>query len=328
MTRTFRRTASLGAALVVACGVAATARADGLPVLGVNAGPGGVAAAAGDVRYVTLPAVGGTVVAQVERRDGLVPRSRFLHGTFVIPVVAYDGSSGGISADGRTLVLIRPRPAFPRARTTFAILDARRLRVRTLVTLRGDFSFDAISPDGGSVYLIQYVDPTDPTRYAVRAYDIRARRLLVAPVVDPHERGEAMRGFPITRQTSPDGRWAYTLYDGSGKAPFVHALDTGGRTAVCIDMDRLAGRRDLYNLRLAVTGDGRSLTVLSRQGPVAVVDTRTFRVGGPPPPATAESGSAWPLAGASSAAALLAAALALALRRRRRPARLAVERTV
>jgi hypothetical protein len=171
------------------------------------------------------------------------------------------------------------------------------------------------------------VDPTDPTRYAVRSYDVPARHLLVGPVVDPNERGEAMRGFPITRLASPDGRWAYTLYDGSGKAPFVHALDTRGRRAVCIDMDLLAGRRDLYNLRLAVTADGTSLTVLAQRGPVAVVDTRTFRVSGPPQAATAsEDGTPWRLAGAVSTAGLLAAGVALALRRRRRPGQVAVQR--
>jgi hypothetical protein len=68
--------------------------------------------------------------------------------------------------------------------------------------------------------------------------------------VDPREPDEDMRGYPITRASSPDGRWAYTLYDGAGKHPFVHALDTQGRTAACIDLDGLAGRDDLYELRL------------------------------------------------------------------------------
>ena len=46
-----------------------------------------------------------------------------------------------------------------------------------------------------------------------------------------------MRGQPLTRATSPDGRWAYTLYDGAGKEPFIHALDTSTRSARCIDLD-------------------------------------------------------------------------------------------
>ena len=38
------------------------------------------------------------------------------------------------------------------------------------------------------MYLIQYKNPNDPTRYAVRAYDLVRGRLLHAPVVDPRKR--------------------------------------------------------------------------------------------------------------------------------------------
>jgi MprA protease rhombosortase-interaction domain-containing protein len=186
--------------------------------------------------------------------------------------------------------------------------------------LRGDFSFDAISPDGDSLYLIQYTSAKDPSRYAVRAYDLAADRLLAAPVVDPRERGEAMRGSPITRYTSRDGRWAYTLYDGAGTEPFVHALDTVDRQARCIDLPMLEGRRDLYTLRLTGGGSG-GLRVVKHDRTLALVDTRTFRATVPAPPAPATSGVPWLLVGGSSAAALLLAGLlAFALRRRRRSA--------
>src|SRR2546421_11649368 len=213
-------------ALTTTCFWPAAAQADGLPVLGVDTSPSGVAALQAPLRYVALGSGSSTVVARIERNGGRVPGSVALRGRFAIPAVAFDGSAGGLSADGRTLVLLRPRLRFPQRRTTFAILDARRLRVRTTVTLRGDFSFDAISPDGSRLYLIQYLSPRDVNRYSVRTYDVATERLLVRPVVDPSERGPAMRGYPLTRATSPDGRWAYTLYDGAGTHPFVHALDT------------------------------------------------------------------------------------------------------
>ncbi len=89
----------------------------------------------------------------------------------MIPAVALDGSPGGLSADGTTLVLIQPRKRFPQRETHLAILDAQSLVLRERLTLRGDFSFDAISPDGSHIYLIQYLSPRDPTEYAVRAYD-------------------------------------------------------------------------------------------------------------------------------------------------------------
>ena len=67
---------------------------------------------------------------------------------------------------------------------------------------------------------------------------MRARRLFQEPVVDPSEPDEDMSGVPVSRVSDADGRWAYTLYD-SAKHPFVHALDTERRTAVCIDLDDL-----------------------------------------------------------------------------------------
>ena len=151
------------------------------------------------------------------------------------------------------------------------------------MTLEGDFSYDALSPEGRSLYLIEYTSRTDPTRYRVRLYDVPSEQLLPEPVVDPREPDERMRGYPITRATSPDGRWEYTLYDGAGHAPFVHALDTVGRTAVCIDLDALSERADLdlYELRLAVGEDGRAVNVTGKSEPLALIDARTFQVSEP-----------------------------------------------
>jgi hypothetical protein len=263
-------------AAAVACG---TARADGLPVVGVDSGPEGVAEPDGEVRYVALPAGRDTLAVSIEQDGGRVLASRLLRGRLAVPLVAFDGSAGGLSADGGTLVLIRPRAQFPRQQTGFSVLDAGRLRVRDAFALRGDFSFDALSPDGRWLYLIEYLSPTDPNRYAVRLYDLAAGRLEPEPIVDPEEAAEPMRGYPITRATSPGGRWAYTLYDGAGEHPFVHALDTVGRAAVCIDLDLLAGRDDLYELRLAVSGDGATLEVRDGDAALAVVDTGSFAVG-------------------------------------------------
>ncbi|HEY3190613.1 MAG TPA: hypothetical protein VGJ70_24190, partial [Solirubrobacteraceae bacterium] len=256
--------------LVLVLVPAAPARADGLPVLGVDAGLTGVAG--GGLRYVTLGAgARSTTVAAVRREGGQVLNAAALRGAFTIPAVALDGSPSGLSADGRTLVLIRPRARFPQRRTVLALLDVPSLRVRRILRLRGDYSFDAIAPDGRALYLIQYVSRSDPTRYLVRAYDVRAGRLVAAPVVDPSERGEKMRGLPLSRATSADGRSAYTLYDGGGGEPFIHALDTRARTAVCVDLPQLAGRGDLSSLRLVRR---RGLTVMSRRGPVVQVNTR------------------------------------------------------
>ena len=56
---------------------------------------------------------------------------------------------------------------------------------------------------------------------------------------------EQMGGLPMTRAFSRDGRWAYTLY-GGGAETFIHALDTVGRTAACIDLEMLPPDADLF----------------------------------------------------------------------------------
>ena len=321
MLGTIARIAVVGVASIAAAIAVADGKADGLPVLGVDVGPVGVVATSGPARYVTLPAKGHTVVARVRRDGGQILASRVLPGSFTIPAVAYDGSASGLSADGHVLVLIQPRAQFPRVRTTLAILDARLLRVRTILQLRGDFSFDAISPDASLLYFIEYVAPRDPTRYAVRAYDVASGRFLGKPIVDPNEEdpGE-MRGYPLTRTVSPDGRWAYTLYDGAGKHPFIHALDTSEGRAVCIDTPSLAGRRDLDQLGLGVSGDGSALTVAHGTQPVALVNTQTFEVTDPSEPAPrADPGNsdAWRLIAPAAVVLLLSGgALFLILRRR------------
>lgn len=309
----------LGSAAIVSGAGAAAASADGLPVLGVDVGSKGVTVPDAAARYVTLwsgPKT--TVVARVRRNGGRVDRSRLLEGTFTVPAVAYDSSASGLSADGKVLVLIQPRVSFPRARTSFAVLDARHLRVVKVLRLKGDFSFDAISPSGNRIYLIQYLSANDPTKYAVRAFDVGAGRLLPEPVVDPHEPDEQMRGQPLSRAMSPDGRWAYTLYDGNGKTPFVHALDTSRATARCIDLDALGGAENLWRLRLSIRGGGKQLAVRDGSQTELVVSTRTFAVSSPSAPVAAsqESSLTWPWAAGAGALALALAALVVAAQRK------------
>jgi hypothetical protein len=157
------------------------ARADGLPVLGVDVGATGVASPSGQARYVTIPAGADTVVARVDAQGGRIGASLLLPGTFTISAVAYDGSASGLSGDGHTLVLIEPRASFPRAETRLAVLRTRPLLWRTTITLPGDSSFDAVSPDGSSLYLIQYTSALDPTKYNVRVYDLDSSRLVKGP---------------------------------------------------------------------------------------------------------------------------------------------------
>jgi hypothetical protein len=309
----------LVAAVIVTLSVTATAAADGLPVLGIDVGQQGVTAAGGPDRYVTINDGEWTIVERVARNGGRVLAWQKILGTFTIPAVAYDSSASGLSADGSTLVLIQPRQAFPRASTTFALFDARKLALERTFTLRGDFSFDAVSPRGKKMFLINYTSPADPTRYTVRAYDLVANALVAKPVIDPAEKNpDKMRGAPITRMLSPDGRWAYTLYDGAGGEPFVHALDTATSRAHCIDLPMLVGNQALWDLRFT-RGPGTQIRIGTSGQALAVVDTSTFAAS--VPSVTAPSNlRPWLIAVALAALTLLVALAATRRRFRGRPA--------
>src|SRR5215211_5269134 len=129
--------------LVMSALLPVAARADGLPV--PVDGAHAIASRDGAARFVTRRVEAYTVVRRLDH--GRVTGSVRLHGKFGIPVVAIDGSVSGLSRDGGTLVLIKPRRGFPRTARKLALVDARDMRVRRVLTLHGDFSFDALSPD-------------------------------------------------------------------------------------------------------------------------------------------------------------------------------------
>src|SRR5437660_626016 len=92
-------------ALVAALVLAPVALADGRPSPGVDQGGDGVLASSALVRYVALPGTDSTVLEAIRTSDGHVLRWRAIPGGFGIPFVTYNGTTGGISRNGRTLVL-------------------------------------------------------------------------------------------------------------------------------------------------------------------------------------------------------------------------------
>jgi hypothetical protein len=262
-------------AALAATGAASADAQKGLPAAHLIGGKG-VLAPDGQHRYVALTAGRQTIVSVVRVNGGQVVRWRLVGGYVGVPVVGEDGTTDGLSRDGRTLVLagIPEARAGDRVVTPFAILDTRTLRLRKL-SLPGTWAYDAISPDGSMLYLIEYERYDASPTYRVRAYDLAARRLLARAIVDRTIGERLMRGWAVTRRTTSDGRWAYTLYARAGKEPFVHALDTTQRRAYCIDLPLDLRRPEQMRLRLALSRN-RMLDVRHGGETVAVVDTRSF----------------------------------------------------
>jgi hypothetical protein len=308
--------AGIGVVAATWFGIIGTASGAGGPIVpGPSVGPTGVASPDGTDRYVTLFTGRQPAIARIQQDGGEVLRTRSF-GHFAIPSVTVDGRAGGLSADGSTLVLAPSRWGLQRTESRFKLVDAPGLRVRDVLELEGSFTFDAISPDASRVYLIEYPSPRNTTRYSVRAVDTRSGHLLPEPIIDPNEPPGEMRGYPLKRVMSPDGRWAYTLYDGTGEHPFIHALDTVDGLAVCIDLDTVSSNA-VSRSSFTANADGSELTLTDRKsGPVALVDTQTFEVHDPSEE-DGGTGVPWVLVVLGAAAGLAAWALAHALRRRR-----------
>ena len=246
-----------------------SARADGLPVEGVDASRSGVTGLselhplchasrwAEDRRRSRRTSVAVACTA----RTSFPGRSRSRRSPTTAP------RPGSRRMEERSCSSSRAGPSHG-ARPRSLSFGTKLLRPRAVITLRGDFSFDALSPDGRWLYLVQYLSRRDPSRYLVRLYDLKTHRLRPEPIIDPNEVGDVMRGMPVTRSSSPDGRFAYTLYDGAGEHPFIHALDTVEKSARCIDLHGLMGFQRLGELKLDVSPDGGSIAVaLGRRSP-------------------------------------------------------------
>ena len=267
--------ASALVALVLVTGTALAAL--GGPAPGVSIGGDGAIDASGTVRYVALPAARTTTIAAVRTSDGRVLRHRAISGVFGIPLAAFDGTAEGVSRDGRTL-LLADAAASPK-QTRFAVLRTANFRVAKTFSLPGRWAYDALSPDGRILYATEYLETGANPRYHVRSVSLTSGRPFGGPLVDKREPGEEMNGSPWARVRSANGAWAYTLYAKPNGTGFVHALDTAGRRAFCVDLPWRTSTQRLAAVRLSLANRGRTLELESPVGTrLAVVDTTTFEV--------------------------------------------------
>jgi hypothetical protein len=309
--------------LALGLGTASAAFAAG-PDPGVLIAGKGVAGPGGKVRYVARGGPGATTRVVALARDGSVVRSTRIHGRFGVPAITFQGETGGVSTDGSTLVLADTRTGngeYPLKRhSSFVVFDAKSLRLRERIELPGHYTFDALSPGGSRLYLIQHVSAVKLTHYVVREYSLTRGQLLPGRIADKSQAGWVMNGMPLARTTSADGRWVYTFYANPGGYPFVHALDSVQGVAHCIGIPWKGSENNLWHLRLSVRDGGRTLSLHWRSGrPYLAVATGTWRISHPevarPAAPSGSSGFPWWIVGVTLAG-LAAAAVAVLGRRR------------
>ena len=281
------------ATLLVAGLIPAAAAGDGLPVPGgVDTTAQGVLSATGAQRFIAVTREGSTLVERIASGTGRLLGHTWIDGTYSVPGVSINGDTSGISEAGNVLVLIRPRVGFPQRKTSMVVMNPNSLKVDRRLALPGDFSFDAMSPDGRTAFLIQYPDPRDRNYYRLRTLDLASGRLAPGSLLPENEPDEEMRGMPLSRVGGADGRWQYTLYDGgaiypSGREPagepFVHAIDTVGQRTLCIDVD-FVPRRALSRVDLQMSADGKAVEVFEPgAGVLGTIDTATGEASGAMP---------------------------------------------
>jgi murein peptide amidase A len=312
-----------GLLALAACGVAAPLAGgkgltwNGYGLAWIDGSVPEVTTAGSPYRYTAIspgPHRGLTVVTRTDRDGGRVSRWWHLRGSWLFPGVAYDGSGGGLSADGGTLVLHRYAPAHSARSTRFAVLDtalslrhpvppgrARPEHAISRISLPGRFAYDSISPDGSTAYLRRYLPAAGhrhaggpPLRFEIRALDTTSGRLAPDTVLNSNAPREPLRGLPISQAIGPGGRHAFTLYDGGdGRTPFVEAVDTVAGTAFRIDLPGLRPH-ELFSLKLRLADGGRRLLLLAELPRPAhrVMSLDIARIEADQPPASASSATA------------------------------------
>jgi len=176
-----------------------------------------------------------TSLVDTDPTTGATRKTIQLHGTYQLPRATANGVPGGLSPNGRWLVVERfdeSAGQMPKA-SHMILIDTLTYSVRRQVDLSGYFQFDAVSDSGDNLYLIQHVTGRE---YYVRLYDVPSGLLTDNIVVDKSDGTQAMAGLRLSGVATPDGQWLFSMYVREHEAPFIHALSLVGPFAFCLDL--------------------------------------------------------------------------------------------
>ncbi|HEV3234685.1 MAG TPA: hypothetical protein VG329_09080, partial [Candidatus Dormibacteraeota bacterium] len=99
-----------------------------------------------------LYTVSSNTLQDIDPHSGAVVRSLRLPGSFSLPPATLGGIPGGLSQNGRWLVL---QTSGAQTSSHLVLIDTAQLKVTTQIDLDGTFEFDAIDNTGTRLYLIE-----------------------------------------------------------------------------------------------------------------------------------------------------------------------------
>lgn len=224
-----------------------------------------------------------TIVRDTILQPGLGGPELRIRGAWQLPSVGLDPIPAGRSLDGSTIALVEGSRDMSSGQSRFAIVEHALLdtvqtagdaplRLARIVELAGAFAYDALSPDGRILYVVEHLDATAGGRYQVRAVDVATGVMRDGVIVDKGNPDETMAGSPIAQVRRPGGL-VLTLYNGP-EHPFIHALMTSEAWAICIDLPVPAhGSHDdtaAFDWGLTPSADGRSVFAVNASVGLAV----------------------------------------------------------
>ena len=225
--------------------------------------------------WAHLYSVSAGALVDLDPQTGSALHMMLLHGDFQLPSATISGLPGGLSQNGRYLVLEAfdtPGAGIPTA-THFLVVDTSYKTAAKRIDLIGDFQFDAVSNNGQRVYMIEYLPVNS---YHVRVFDVAAGRLDPTIIVDKSDGSAAMTGLRLAGVASPDSQWLYSVYIREKQGAFIHALSLDGNIAFCLDLPGpgYASSADGFRWSLALSADGSRLYAANGGlGVVAEFDT-------------------------------------------------------
>jgi DNA-binding beta-propeller fold protein YncE len=225
--------------------------------------------------WAHLYSVQGTTLVDLDPQTGAARHTLNMPGAFQLPPATIGGMPGGLSKDGRWLVL----ESFDDTGTGlptgshFLLVDTSYKSPAQRIDIGGDFQFDAVSNDGQRIYLIEYLSNSS---YRVRRFNVTVGQLDPNIIVDKTDGNAAMAGLRLSGIASPDGQWLYSVYIREHQGAFIHALNLENNFAICLDLPGTgyASSEAGFHWSLALSPDGTHLYAANGvMGVVADIDT-------------------------------------------------------